>query len=286
MNDNRNKTNFRKAFYIFSPLILYIVINSVIAIFFVSILLFKLYMQNPGMEMTEISKIATDYVLQENSKLMIVTSVLTIIFGGIMYFQKEYKAFDRKYRNNIGLKGYTAAFSLGIGFYMLLQIVFIIALSLFDINDIISEYNTGMNSLIGNDLMIDILALGIIVPVCEELIFRGLIFNRMRSIMKESNAIIFSAVVFGLLHTVDIQIFYTIILGYILAYAYSKYENILIPIIIHMIFNLMNFVSMIDGVVDFSATTTGSLIYYGVCVLFTYAGVRILIKKTKPSLKL
>lgn len=286
MNDNRYKTNLGKAWYIFSPLILYIVINSVIAIFFVSILFIKLYMQNPAMEMTEISKIATDYVLLANSKLMIVTSTLTIIFGGILFLRKEYKTFDRKYRNKIGLKGYVAAFSLSVGYYMLLQIIFIIALSLFDITDIISEYNTDMNSLLGNNLMIDILALGIIVPICEELIFRGLIFNRMRSIMKESNAIIFSAVVFGLLHTQDIQIFYTIILGYILAYTYSKYENILAPVIIHIFFNLMNFVFMIDGIAGFSGTTIGSLIYYGLCVLLLYTGFRILHKKTKPSLKL
>ena len=92
----------------------------------------------------------------------------------------------------------------------------------------------------GAQLLVQIICLGILTPMAEELIFRGLIFRRMRAVMKNpKKAIVFSGLLFGFYHGNMVQIIYACLCGFLLAYIYEKYGSIKAPILAHIIMNLV-----------------------------------------------
>ena len=84
----------------------------------------------------------------------------------------------------------------------------------------------------------EIICLGIISPLVEELIFRGLVFKRLRRGMKSvSQAIVISGLIFGVYHGNLVQIIYGSLAGFLLAYLYEKYGSIKAPIFAHILMN-------------------------------------------------
>lgn len=82
-----------------------------------------------------------------------------------------------------------------------------------------------------------ILAIAIIGPIVEELVFReAIIHNMLKNGAHRWQAILFSALAFGLIHFNPSQVPFAIIMGVILAVIYVKTNNIVLTSIIH-IFN-------------------------------------------------
>ena len=83
-------------------------------------------------------------------------------------------------------------------------------------------------------LILEIAVAGVVIPIIEELIFRGLAYRRMRWYIKPVPAMVMSAVYFGAVHGNWLQGIYAFIMGMLLAFAYERFHNILAPILIHI----------------------------------------------------
>ena len=80
-----------------------------------------------------------------------------------------------------------------------------------------------------------ILSIGVLGPICEELIFREAVLGSLlRRDVKPVTAIIFSAIVFGIVHLNPQQVPFAAIIGALLGYIYYKTGNIVVPCIIHI----------------------------------------------------
>lgn len=89
------------------------------------------------------------------------------------------------------------------------------------------------------DTICYLITLCFIVPVEEELIFRGAVFGVLRRKMSPVFAIIFTAVIFGIMHRVSIHTAYAIVCGMILTACYYYTENIFTSILMHSLFNII-----------------------------------------------
>ncbi len=78
-----------------------------------------------------------------------------------------------------------------------------------------------------------------IVPLEEELIFRGAVFGVLRRKMGPLAGILITAVIFGIMHRVSIHTAYAIVCGMILTACYYYTENIFATVIMHSIFNII-----------------------------------------------
>ena len=87
-------------------------------------------------------------------------------------------------------------------------------------------------------LWVQLLCLGIIVPITEEYVFRGLIYKRIRRSASVMRAIISSAIFFGLYHGNSVQMIYGTLCGILLAYLCEKYGSMKAPIFAHMLMNI------------------------------------------------
>ena len=109
--------------------------------------------------------------------------------------------------------------------------------------DVVSEFFDLPNDMedvflnMSNTLM-GALAIGVICPVVEELIFREAILGYMlKSDVNKWVAIIASALVFGIIHANLAQIPFAIVIGIIFGIIYYKTGNIVITSILHIVNN-------------------------------------------------
>lgn len=79
---------------------------------------------------------------------------------------------------------------------------------------------------------------GLISPIVEEIVFRGLVFNRMRRYYPAATAIIVSGVLFGAYHGNLVQGLYGGCMGILLAYTYERMKSFFFPCLFHAAANL------------------------------------------------
>lgn len=109
-----------------------------------------------------------------------------------------------------------------------------------NLSSVSAGYEETMDALYTAPLGVQILALAILIPVCEELVFRGLLFKRLRMQGGFMQAAMYSAVVFGFLHMNLVQMIYGFLLGLMFAYIYEKYGSVKAPILAHVSMNLLS----------------------------------------------
>ncbi len=101
-------------------------------------------------------------------------------------------------------------------------------------------YQDAAETLYAPSFGVQILCAGIIIPIVEEYIFRGLIYHRMKGYMSVRRAIVISAVFFGIYHGNLVQVIYGFLCGILLAWLYEKYGSLWAPILAHMLMNLVS----------------------------------------------
>lgn len=119
-------------------------------------------------------------------------------------------------------------------------IVVNLAVSLSGLVYLSPKYQEVSNILYSGSIFIEILSAVIAAPVLEEIMFRGLIFGRLRVYLAPKAAMVISSLIFGLFHGNLVQFAYAFIIGMLLAYVYEKYKKITAPIMFHIGANLLS----------------------------------------------
>ena len=85
----------------------------------------------------------------------------------------------------------------------------------------------------------------IISPIFEEILYRGLMYNKLKEISNAFIGVLISSILFALLHIpkygFGINMFFLFLAGILLSYCYEKTNNIYIPILVHSISNFFIF---------------------------------------------
>lgn len=109
-----------------------------------------------------------------------------------------------------------------------------------NLSSISDAYQETMTAFYSSALPVQIICLGILTPISEELVFRGLLFKRLRENSAYLQAALYSAFVFGLMHGNLVQILYGFALGMMLAYLYEKYGSLKAPVAAHIAMNVLS----------------------------------------------
>ncbi len=85
----------------------------------------------------------------------------------------------------------------------------------------------------------------IISPIFEEILYRGLMYNKLKEISNAFIGVLISSILFALLHIpkygFGINTFFLFLVGILLTYCYEKTDNIYVPILVHSINNFFIF---------------------------------------------
>lgn len=146
--------------------------------------------------------------------MIIYMAIYSIIF--IYIFKKKYKNKD----TNLDKSKIKYLIINGISISIFLNII---------INLLTKNNGSDFNILI-------LLVTGILGPILEEYLFRGYVYNKIKSFNKK-NSIFITSILFSLMHTGLFNMIYAFIIGYLLIYIYNKFSNIKAPIIMHISIN-------------------------------------------------
>jgi hypothetical protein len=161
-------------------------------------------------------------------------------------------------------------------------------LSVSGLSELLSEgYEQTADSIYTQQLWMQYLVAAVIIPCMEELIFRGLIFRRMRTYAIFSLAALISAVLFGIYHMNLLQFIYATCLGLLLAYVYEQFRTIFAPILLHATANAFSILISTNAAVSnlLGGTEKRLTIALAVSLVGTLLGIYLINMATHPKKK-
>ena len=95
---------------------------------------------------------------------------------------------------------------------------------------------------VGKASTIELVAVCFVAPICEELIYRDVVFKRCNVYFGKGFAIIFSGLMFGVAHSGSaVQMLIAIVVGMIFNLIYLRYHSVIVTILVHMAVNLISY---------------------------------------------
>lgn len=169
-------------------------------------------------------------VLKENA--LVITAICAVVASVVLslFFHIDIKNGRIERRGQIKAMDFIMAIVGGAGVSIALNIVIALTnmagkdTAFVEVSDLITN----------NPLIVTIICAGILIPIVEEILFRGLIFNRIKHQYNFLAGLLISSLLFGIYHGNIVQGIYATLLGIFLGFAYHKTKSILIPVFIHM----------------------------------------------------
>ncbi len=126
--------------------------------------------------------------------------------------------------------------------------------------------------------------LTVLVPIAEELIFRGIILQEFLSTMKPVVAVILASVFFGIIHMQPIQVIYAFFCGAVISAVYVLSRSIFLSILLHGIYNFFGSVVPTMLPANGSWANTLGFVYLGSIVLSVVAVVYLRRSQIRKSI--
>lgn len=217
----------RKVWLIVLPLLLYLIITMA-----VSVILEIIVMYIVGFHMPD----ADSFGSRLPSALLCITlaSYIAVLIVMVLMYRKDRMMTGEAEQK---LKASGIVLSLVICILVSFGVQYLISIS--GIDRIFTEYDALYNRLFADQPVILLaVTVGIVGPVAEELLCRGLLFRRLERFTNTPVAVIVSALIFGFIHMNMVQFIYASVMGLLFAVFYARYRNIWIPILAHMAVNM------------------------------------------------
>lgn len=128
---------------------------------------------------------------------------------------------------------FAAALGLGLNNLILLS----------DLSSLSVSYEDTMEMLYQPPMIVQLVVLGVLMPLCEELVFRGVVYKRLRYQESYMSAAIYSSLVFAVMHGNLVQILYGFIMGMLFANLYERYGSVKAPVMAHIVVNILSVVA-------------------------------------------
>lgn len=127
----------------------------------------------------------------------------------------------------------------------------------------------------GSSMVLEIFGAALITPLLEELLYRGVIYGRLRDMAGTKCAVILSACLFALIHFNLVQSLYAFLLGIVLALLTEKTGHMYGAVIAHIVANTIAVIRTETGFLK--STTDKSVFAWTISIILLVIGVGILI---------
>ncbi len=178
---------------------------------------------------------AFEIIAAHQVEIATVSAVCTIIMTGILFGR------DRKLEQKFGVKTpvkvplsqYWTVVVFGIaGGIASTCLMAMIQLAFYD-----ERYQQAAQITYSAGLLLQLIGLGVIIPVAEELMFRGILYKRFRERQSFWYSAACSALLFSFMHSNATQMIYAFLLGLMLSYLYEKFGSFRAPVLLHILLN-------------------------------------------------
>ncbi|MTI94068.1 MAG: CPBP family intramembrane metalloprotease [Firmicutes bacterium] len=221
------KKIFIAAGWIAMYLFIYLMANIIVGLGLILVYMFSLFGERTTMHPME-------FLFENFMPMMLAASVLAIILYYLIFIIRGVNL--NKYTRLKKMPAIRVAVSalMGAGIALLLNGI----LPLVEIEQILPTDLTDLDALLTSDsFILTLLTVGIVVPIFEELLFRGLIFKALKWAIPLWPALILQGLVFGAIHLNWFQFIYAFPLGIYLGVIYLQFRSLWAPILVHLFWN-------------------------------------------------
>ena len=216
-------------------------------------------------------EIALTESLTEHLMIIVLLANLITLLGLWLYFiirkKKVFKELSiHKISPNLYLPLSILAFALNL--------FTVTAMALLPISETtMNGYNSSSNILFAGNIFVSIVSIVIVAPIFEEILFRGLIYNRLKTGMPIWIAAVISSLIFGVVHGHIIWVIYATLLALVFVYLFELTGSLFTCIFAHFIYNLsgllINFIP-----VDITILSVALFIISAVIIFFAHKMLR------------
>lgn len=238
-------TSLQMVWQLLFPLLLFILVRN-LAAYLILLLLFYLKISITGNIQTVVSAL---------SYLAAVLSVIGTVKASLKSTAADMRLSHLKRESGksyviLGVLTVCAVFGLN----MLLELSGIIGKS--------GNYQAVQENQFAAYFALGLVCYGLITPIAEELMFRGIIYGLMRSMMSVKAAMVLSALLFGLYHMNVVQGIYGFVMGCLMVYAYEYFGTFKAAVFIHITANVLAYCMRYSGL------AASGFVSWPACIVF------------------
>ena len=209
--------------------------------------------------------------------LFMIAAIINFFVYILMFRNKKKNLFKRCKFNRINIRYIPKLILVIIG--MTLTSVALVS----EFGDIFNSYNVVQQAIIQSyNSIISMFSIIVVLPIFEEILFRGLVFYELRERFSVIATVIIQALIFGIWHLNPLQSVYTffagIIFGVILVFTNSIWGSI----IAHIIYNLLGSLC-IPALIYFLGDSVEVYMYIIVGIILFILGIVLMYKQYKRS---
>ncbi|WP_394019497.1 CPBP family intramembrane glutamic endopeptidase [Anaerococcus cruorum] len=141
----------------------------------------------------------------------------------------------------------------------LISLLFTLIGDLPSVTNTVEQFNNAFQLNGSLDFFLMLLGAVVLAPISEEILFRGLVFEKLKSIYTLPWAIVLSGVIFGIYHMNILQGINTFVMGMVLAFVYYYRRNIMDAILIHIVNNFFALTVGLNETVGLITTVVSTL---------------------------
>ncbi len=175
------------------------------------------------------------------SATAVMTAVTTLVFGiwyKLRYGRKFMETRFQSFRQYVLTRKNVLVFLLlGLSCYFI-EIIIANVIAVVS-PDVMELYLEGMEGIMGGNSVVVFFFTGLLAPIGEECLFRGLILKKYLKWLPVVPAILLQAVFFGIFHMNYVQGIYVLIIGTVAGYVAYRCKSVLPAIFIHFVNNTM-----------------------------------------------
>lgn len=185
------------------------------------------------MSQSDINMIETQ-IMDNQFILAVIAALITFLIYTLMLRKRKKNLWERCKFNKIK-KSYIPIIILAALGFAVLSSAFVAL-----VGDKFTSYSdTSKGLMTAYNSIYTMVSVTIIIPIFEEILFRGLIFDQLKKGFNVPVSIVLQAIIFGLFHFNTVQTMYTIVLGLILGVIVTWCNSIIGSIIGHITYNIV-----------------------------------------------
>lgn len=246
------------------------------AISLVIALVLSLQLANGNMNVVEYMTTYTNIVNQSVYYILIVAGLLNLLIYWIITLIRKKKLYREVSIKKIKPITILPIVLGGIAMNFILSAF----ISIIPFTDAMVESYESKSSVIMGSGVAMWIATVIMAPIVEEIVFRGFVYQRLKSGMYKWIAAVITSIAFGVAHGTFIWAVYTFLFSMILIFLLDRSHSLLSCILFHMAFN---FVAALSDVWSFWLENVPSLLIVAVCVLIAVISAVWFVMLTKEK---
>ena len=211
----------------------------------------------------------TDFLVEEAVRYTTEHSISILFFSNIVSLAVFLPIWLKTRKRNRPVKNDNPAVTglLVAGFFAAFNVIQMVVFALLDVMKYFPSYENVSDLYITDSFAIQLLAIGVAAPVVEELVFRGIIMNRLKWVPVWA-CVLIQGLMFGIVHLNVFQGLYAFVAGVLLGLVYLKYRSIVYVIVGHMAYNLTSVILSEFSEEIALVVILASVIVLPVCMVF------------------